>query len=1114
MNPYPTSAIFASRTSATFEPLGFEGIMTQSGYYQQPTICKDKVVFVCDDSLWTVSSKGGTARRLTNPSAECHSPRLSPDGKSIAFISGDEGDPEVYIMPSDGGSPRRLTYLGSPACSVLNWTADGKKIIIASDAKAPFFRHNELYELSLDGQTMTALELGHATAYSRESKGRAVLGRNSIDPALWKRYRGGRAGEIWVDNDGKGNFRPLLKLEGNMVAPMWIKGRVYFLSDHEGIGNIYSCKPDGRDLKKHTHHSEYYVRYPSTDGERIIYSCAGDLHILDCESDSDTQIKISASSQESRSARKFADAFRYLDHFAMHPAGHSFGFVSRGQAFSMPLFDGPCIQHSPGSDIRQRLFEWHPDGSQFLLVDDSAGYERIARHSTDIGKKPEYISSDDIGRVTSLKISPNGKHAAFANHRFELRIIDLDKKKIHLVDTSPAERILHLSWSPDSRWLAYSFATHSNMRIIKVADANNYKTHEVTRAVKADYHPCWDPAGKYLYFLSDREYRPIYDSQQFDLSFHESTRPFFIPLSKETPSIFAPELKPFVKSDNHKNAAESKTSEERKKAASKKESDKVVQIDFEGITDRSIAFPIEEGSYSHLCAAKGRILFLSFTRRGIGRDYDWEDDAQQAGKLLAYDFAERKTYSLLGGLYSIRLNSDNQTLMCWTRDRLRVFDANASSAKEQEAGQKPGRSSGIIDMTRCNLLIEPRKEWAQMYREAWRLQREHFWDEKMSAVDWDLVFERYNRVLPKIRTRSELSDLIWEMQGELGTSHAYEWGGDRPRAQPYYKGFLGCDLVYDSKSDGYKIGNILRGDSWDREADSPLAEAGAGIEDGDIIIAVNGKRVSKELSVDELLMKLGGKHIQLTLKRGSKTRSVNVQTLDSERYLRYRAWVENNRQIVNSATKGRAGYVHIPDMGPFGYAEFHRSFLSEFHHDALIIDARYNRGGHVSSLLLEKLMRKRVGYDVPRWGQPQPYPMESPSGPMVAVTNQFAGSDGDIFSHCFKLYELGPLVGKRTWGGVIGISPRHGLVDGSLTTQPEYSFWFQDVGWSVENYGTDPDYEVDFRPQDYHAERDPQLDKAIDLVLDALKKNPVKLPSFKSRPKLPLPAVQKKSPGK
>jgi tricorn protease len=376
----------------------------------------------------------------------------------------------------------------------------------------------------------------------------------------------------------------------------------------------------------------------------------------------------------------------------------------------------------------------------------------------------------------------------------------------------------------------------------------------------------------------------------------------------------------------------------------------------------------------------------------------------------------------------------------------------------------------------------------------------------MSEVDWNLVLERYGALVPRVRCRSEFSDLIWEMQGELGTSHAYEVGGDYRKPPAYKRGFLGASLVYDEASGGYRIEKILRGDSWDADSDSPLADPGLGIVEGDIIVAVGGRSVSRHLSVDELLMNSAGKPVQLTiLGPGASRRPVVVTTLKDERWLGYRRWVEGNRRAVHEASQGSLGYVHIPDMGPWGFAEFHRSYLPEVHRQGLIVDVRYNRGGHVSALLLEKLARKRAGYAVSRWGIPEPYPCESVAGPIVAITNQFAGSDGDIFSHCFKLYKLGPLVGKRTWGGVIGIWPRHRLVDGTVTTQPEFSFWFSDAGWSVENYGADPDHDIDIAPHDYREGRDPQLARALELAIEALEKTPVALPSFDQRPKLPIP---------
>jgi tricorn protease len=360
-------------------------------------------------------------------------------------------------------------------------------------------------------------------------------------------------------------------------------------------------------------------------------------------------------------------------------------------------------------------------------------------------------------------------------------------------------------------------------------------------------------------------------------------------------------------------------------------------------------------------------------------------------------------------------------------------------------------------------------------------------------------------LLPVVRTRGELSDLMWEMLGELGTSHAYEIGGDHRRPPQYRRGFLGADLAWNDGLHGYEIKKIYRGDSWNREIDSPLAEPGLDLRVGDAILAIGGRAVTKELSPDELLVNAADREVQLTVASGKRKRRVIVRALRDERMLRYRAWVEDNRTYVHERTAGRVGYVHIPDMGPWGFSEFHRGYLSEFNRDALIVDVRYNRGGHVSPLLLEKLARKRVGYDVSRWGPPVPYPPESVGGPMVALTNQFAGSDGDIFSHCFKLYKLGPLVGKRTWGGVIGINPYHRLVDGTITTQPEFSFWFADVGWKVENYGTDPDYDVDIAPQDVKAGLDPQMTKALDLVAQAHAAAPNGKPHFETRPNLGLP---------
>lgn len=1073
--------------------------MNHEGYYRYATINGDTLVFACEDDLWSVTTAGGTAHRLTTGRGEFWTPKLSPDGKYVAFVGREEGHPEVYITPVEGGLPKRLTFVGGESCFVCGWSADGKDILFASDAQTPFQRHSEAFAISRDGGEVRPFRLGLVSSLSVQSNKATVIGRNANDPARWKRYRGGTAGEIWIDADGKGKFKKLLNLAGNLVLPMWLNKRVFFLSDHEGVGNIYSCKPDGSDLTRHTKHNDYFVRFPSTDGKRIAYTCGGDLYVLDPTTNKSQKIKISVPTSTNQSVRKFVSAKEYLEHFAPHPEGHSVAIIARGQPMTMANWEGAVIQHGRGSRSRYRSCEWLADGKRFVVISDTAGYEQLELHHADQSEEPIVACKGDIGRSVDMRVSPKDDLVAIANHRQELLIVDLKTKSVKVIDKSPVDRISGINWSADGRWIAYSWSGQPGTCIIRIAEVKTAKVHDVTSVLKVDCEPCFDPEGRYLYFLAARDYFPIYDSLQFDLSFPSSVRPFLVTLRKNVRSPF-----------EFKSPAEEAL--EKNKIDKEKEADKAKKfdIDFDGIEKRIVAFPVGEGRYGQIVATANRVYFTAFPIKGIRPNHNWLEEEPEPGSLYAYDYKERRAAKIYNWVNHIRISNDCKSLYYVSRKKVRAIDTEegfpAEKAEPWNPGDAPGRKTRNLDLHRAQILVQPQEEWKQMYAEAWRLQSEHFWDSSMSDIDWNLVHDRYAALLPKIRTRSELSDVIWEMQGELGTSHAYEIGGDYRRQPDYHKGFLGADFAIDTKTGGYTIKRILRGDSWETNCDSPLAAPGLDIRVDDVIVAVGGRGVGKDCTLDELLVNASGKTVNLTIMRKKVKLNVAVHALRSERMLRYREWVEANRQIVHEKSGGRLGYLHIPDMGPAGFAEFHRGYLSEVNRDGLIIDVRYNRGGHVSALLLEKLARKRVGYDVSRWGPPQPYPTESVAGPMVAITNQFAGSDGDIFSHCFKLYKLGPLVGKRTWGGVIGIWPRHRLVDGTVTTQPEFSFWFTDVGFKVENYGTDPDYEVDIAPQDYKAGYDPQMEKALSLALDSLKKQPVKLPDFSEKPKLPLPS--------
>jgi tricorn protease len=1072
-----------------------------SGYIRTPTIADDRVVFACEDDLWIVGDRGGLARRLTTMAGECTLPRLSPDGKRLAFVGRDEGHPELYVMPSEGGVPRRLTYLGGETLNCTGWSRDGRSVYFSSDSGSPHVKQTLGFRIDAGGGEPVELGVGHVMTIDVAGNGASVIGRNAIDPARWKRYRGGTAGHLWIDARGDGEYVRICRdTGGNLVWPMWLGERVFFLSDHEGIGNIYSVDAGGGDLRRHSDEREHYARFPATDGVRIVYACGGDLVLLDPRDGSVRRIRADVPSNAPETARRFVDASELLETWCVSHDGTALALVSRGRAYTMPLWEEAVTEHpamggpeEPGEAARRRLLTWLHDDARIAYVDDGAGFERVAVAPADQSAGPAYATRDDLGVLHQLVASPAGDRLAFATNRHELWLVDLGGAPRKL-DTSVGERIDDLAFSPDGRWLAYTWSPKAHTTIVRLAECASGKIVDATSALREDRSPAWDPEGNYLYFISTRDFHPVYDALQFELSFPEASRPYLLTLRKDVANPFVAKPAPLHK--RHDDDDDDEDEQDGKKTPKPE-----VVVEPEGLPLRMLAFPVDEGAYDRIAGVKGRAVFSRFPVRGIQPDAHDHDGAE--GELFAYDFEQQRGATLATDIDDFVLGPDARTLVYESRGKLRAIDASGDlpeDGDEDKASQDVGRRTGWLDLGRISVLVEPLAEWRQMLREAWRLQRENFWDPEMSGIDWNAVLPRYEALLPKVRTRNELSDVIWEMHGELGTSHAYETGGDKPIPPQYKRGFLGADVAWDARAGGYRVEKILRGDPWNRDADSPLAEPGVDVTEGDVIVAIGGRAASAQNGPGALLVNQAGRDIVLTIVRGKDApRRVLVRTLRDERLLRYRAWVDRNRRTVHERTKGRVGYVHVPDMGPWGFAEFHRGYLSEFDRDGLIVDVRFNRGGHVSALLLEKLARKRVGYDVSRWAPPFPYPEESVGGPIVAVTNQFAGSDGDIFSHCFKLYGLGPLVGMRTWGGVVGINPRHRLVDGTETTQPEYSFWFTDAGWGVENYGTDPTVEVDVAPQDTKRGADPQLDESLRLMNEALAKAP-RRPAFPPRP--------------
>ena len=1091
--------------------------MTIPGYLRFPHVQGDLITFVADDDVWLAPAAGGRAWRFSADRAGASFPRISADGTALAWTSGRDGPPEVYLAGIDGADARRLSYWADQGTRVRGWTPEGD-ILAVTAAGQPFERHAWAHALpAAQPEAARRLPFGPVADVAMGTAGVALLTAAVTEPAFWKRYRGGRSGRLWVRQAAapdRGFARLLAGLGGHVTSPMLVGGRLAFLSDHEGTGNLYSCALDGTGLRRHTDHDGWYARNASTDGQRVVYHCAGDVWLLDgLDSGGPRRLEFSLSEPTSRAPRLIT-ADDHIGSLSCDNSGRASAVEVRGTVHWLTHRDGPARVLSAAPGVRARLpvvvgssglVAWVTDAEgadaiEVAAADGAAAIEVAAADGAEAieaktaggpaaGTTPRRLAAGAVGWVSGMAAAPDGSTLAVAARDGRLLTVDIASGAVTELAASGNGEVTGLAWSPDSAWLAWSHPGPEPLRRLRMArpaDAGAAIT-DVTDGRFTDTDPVFTADGKYLAFLSVRSFDPVYDAQVFDLSFPYGWRPYLVTLAAATPSPFGP-------------LPEGRQAEDRGRGQPPAPADgerpaEPVAVDADGLASRIVAVPVPESRYASLRAVKGGLAWLRQPVTGsLGEGGAKPGDAAPRPSLEHFDIDAGRCTELAGELDWFEASGDGGVLVVADHAKLSVVPADRKPDPDNPADRVE------VDKSRARYLADPAALWRNAYAEAGRFIRHDYWAPDMAGVDWDGVLGAYRPLLGRIASPHEFADLMWEVLGELGSSHAYVTpagdDGDKPAL-----GLLGADLARDA--DGrWTVARVLPGESSDPRARSPLAAPGAQVAAGDTLLAVDGEPLGGP-GPGPLLIGAAGKPVELTVgpAAGGGTRRAVVVPLAEDRRLRYQDWVAGCRRRVRELSEGRLGYLHVPDMVSGGWADFHRDLHTEMAREGLILDVRGNRGGHTSELVVEKLARRVIGWDLPRGLQPLAYPHDAPRGPMVALADEFAGSDGDIVTAAIKALGLGPVVGARTWGGVIGIDGRHPLVDGTLITVPRYPFWLEGLGWGVENHGVDPDVEVVPSPDDYAAGRDPQLETGVRMALDALAARPaVTAPASLGRP--------------
>lgn len=1052
---------------------------------RHPTVSRDSVAFEYAGDLWVVPRKGGQARRLTSTQGVEIDPYFSPDGSQIAFSSTVAGNTDVYVVPTAGGDPKRLTY--HPATDrVRGWTPDGRRVIFASGRDtAPQQSYLRLWTVSVDGGFPEPLPMPRAfsASYSADSRHIAyeefgtVFFPDWYETSFWRHYRGGRTHPILVMNLGDYSVEKLPWENSNDTTPMWVGNTIYFLSDRNFTNNLFSYNTATKQVKQLTRHDDFDIMTASAGADAIVYEQAGYIYLVDAASGNAQRLNIEVTGDLPWARPQFKKVASMIRNASLSPTGVRAAFEARGDIFTVPAEKGDYRNLTQSSGANDRSPVWSPDGARLAWLSDASGEYQLMLGDPLGLTTPTAIALPSTAFFSAPVWSPDGTQVLLQDNHRNLWTIEVSSGNATKIDTDnypDPTRSFDAGWSPDSKWIAYSKNLPSHLRAIFVYSLADKKLHQITDGLADSISPAFDAGGKYLYFMASTNYGPSSGWLEMSSIDRPVRRAMYLAvLSASEPSPLLPE-----------------TGDEPQKPPTPPEGGPAqppapgaprpinVRVDFDNIGQRILAINIPAGDYGNLTAgAAGSFYYTEPTAPGL-----------PSFRLQRYQLRERVAVPFLEGIRSYSLSNDRKKLL---------YQGVAPNSwgivpTDRPAPVKVG--DGPLNVAQLEMRVDPRAEWEQIYRENWRIQREYFYDSKFHGNDWQAIYEKYRALLPYVGHRADLNYLVAMVGGELTVGHSYLQGlGDVPGEDPVSVGMLGADFAIENGH--YRIKHIYTGENWNPDLRAPLSGPGIEVSEGDYLLEVNGRALAPPTNLYRMFEGTAGRQTLIRVGKnpsGEGSRVITVTPVASDDGLRTRAWIENNRRLVDKLSNGRLAYVWLPNTAGPGYTYFTRYYYAQQDKEGAIIDERYNHGGQVADYIVNELERKLMGYFVQRDGQPATSPTAGIYGPKVMLINESAGSGGDALPYMFHQRKIGPLVGTRTWGGLVGTLGVPNIIDGNGITAPILAFYDLSGKWAVENEGIPPDIEVDYTPSAVINGHDPQLERAVQEAMKLLEQNPVR----------------------